>query len=123
MVERKPDGSYRAEGKKRTTTQTIKLEADSIRELKRLSPLQDADPVGMDVQVAYRYEYRIDVYDTSDAFIETLAVATLDDFIAMLPVAFVLAGVEVPPASTLDVLVADITAAWISPQTHWHLYN
>lgn len=118
----------------RVTTETIKIEGDSIRELKRLTPLPRADAAIKDVddqagvnetdyQLYYRYEYRFEVFNTSGNVAETLAVGTLDEFIKMIPVAFVVGGFDEPSAAELDVLAADAAANWISPFTHWTLHN
>lgn len=120
---KKPDGTFELTVRKRSTNTTIKIEGDSIRELKKLAPLPNADLNGVDVEVYYRYEYRFDVFDTSGNFVETIAVATLEDFVEMIPLAFQLGGLDVPFGPALDTLVADAAANWISPYTHWMLHN
>jgi hypothetical protein len=118
-----PDGRIEVDIKKRSTNETIKIEGDSIRQIKRLAPLQNADAAEMDVQVVYRYEYAFDVYDATGNFVETVAVATLEDFIELIPLAFDLGGFNAPPSSELDDLAADAAANWVSPYTHWMLHN
>lgn len=114
------DGTITGTWEQFNTNTTIGVEGDSVRQI--INQLPHLDEQG-GVPIQYRYEYHFDVYDTSGAFADTIAVQTLQEFIEMIPVAFELGGLAAPPSETLDILAADAAANWVDPQTHYNLHH
>ncbi|MBO6739142.1 MAG: hypothetical protein JJ916_04705 [Phycisphaerales bacterium] len=98
------------------------MEGDSVRELKRLNPF-DKETGQNPVPISYRYEYQFEVYDTSGAYVDTISVANLDEFVDTIPVAIQLGGLEAPTSAEVEPFATDAASNWVSPQTHWMMYH
>lgn len=120
-----PDGRKTMTVKDGDIHEEIRIDGLSRREIRRLipGPRQDDTTLNNPIPVDYRYEYRFDVYDTDDVFVDSIAIATFDDFVAMIPVVFQMGGLPVPNQADIDDLAAEMSVWWVDPKTDWHNHN
>lgn len=127
-----PDGRKEVIIKEGDTSETIRVDGMSRREIKRRipGPWLDADelctnqtPAPTPTPIEYRYEYRFDVYDTTNTYVNSIAIETFADLVAMIPVVFQMGGLTVPSQEDLDELSNQIAIWWIDPETDWHTFN